>query len=595
MNVKTINRFLSYIMIFVITISNASSFSMTVVAEDFNYTQSTTEVSLNNYDTSNLELTMQGFITHDIPLNVKSCDIVLMFDQSRASGKDRQNILQGINDLISNLPTPTDNGQHRIAIGGFGRINNYGEWNDADITYGYPENNFCYNTGYYTNQPYFNSWGSGYWSEGSGYNNDIIPHFNNRGYNQITYNNCFMSIDEAKNIINDDTMVTWNAGASRTDVGFVLASELAKAQNKNNERYKSDRPLMIIFVTCASPIQNAGDIYNSKKDAVLQLSNDLKSKATIYGIGDYQTLNDTQTDYDTQLIFDEIMSQTTSTYVDSDGVEHPRYYSTREHGELKNSITELIKTINSDMAVPSQYITLSTQSGSIFDSVQSKEIQLNELSEILARYNLDTTATINYYKALSYNQDGTINFSTEPYKSVSDTISIENGNISYTGMVSPIMSYDAYLNSNCSELNHGDLIEVVITNKKINSLLVKKEVQNITDTNDINNKFIFHIEGTNDDNSKIYETYIEVSPNTEGVLLNNLPSGEYSITELDTQCFDFQKNEIYQNGEYCSSYYDKTIYITFSNLGDNFEVIYNNSKNNDIPFKTTSFKNIITI
>lgn len=573
---------------------------MTVVAEDFNYTQSNTEVFLKNYDTSNLELTMQGFITHDIKLDVKSCDIVLMFDQSRASGKDRQRILQGMNELISKLPTPTDNGQHRIAIGGFGRINNYGEWNEATIKYGYPQNNACYNTGYYTytprreyeSRPYFKSWGTGYWFEGSGENGDIIPHFNN---DTLTYDDCFMSVDEAKEIITDNTMVTWNAGASRTDVGFVLASEFAKAQIKHNKTYKSDRPLMIVFVTCASPIRNAGDIYNSKKDAVLQLSTDLKSKATVYGIGDYQTLNDAETDYDTQLIFDEIMSQTTSTYIDEDGVEHPRYYSTIEHGKLENSIAELIETINSDMIIPSQHITLSTQNCSIFDDVQSKEIQLDELSEILSGYNLDTTATINYYKALSYNEDGTINFSTEPYKSISDTISIDNGNISYTGMVAPIMSYDAYLNSNCSELNHGDLIEVVITNKKINSLLVKKEVQNLADTDDINNKFIFHIEGTNEYKSKVYETYIEVSPNAEGVLLNNLPSGEYSITELDTQCFDFQKNEVYQNGEYSSSSDDKTIYITFSNLGDNFEVIYNNSKNNDIPFKTVSFKNIITI
>lgn len=65
---------------------------------------------------------------------VKPCDIIFLIEQSTFMntptdttqyGKERADILNSMESLLQNLPTPTT-GEHRVAIAGFGRINNSG-------------------------------------------------------------------------------------------------------------------------------------------------------------------------------------------------------------------------------------------------------------------------------------------------------------------------------------------------------------------------------------------------------------------------------------------------------------------------------------
>ena len=66
---------------------------------------------------------------------VKPCDIIFLIEQSTFMntptdttqyGKERADILNSMESLLQNLPTPTTGGEHRVAIAGFGRINNSG-------------------------------------------------------------------------------------------------------------------------------------------------------------------------------------------------------------------------------------------------------------------------------------------------------------------------------------------------------------------------------------------------------------------------------------------------------------------------------------
>lgn len=65
---------------------------------------------------------------------VKPCDIIFLIEQSAFMntqndttqyGQERADILNSMESLLQNLPAPTT-GAHRVAIAGFGRINNNG-------------------------------------------------------------------------------------------------------------------------------------------------------------------------------------------------------------------------------------------------------------------------------------------------------------------------------------------------------------------------------------------------------------------------------------------------------------------------------------
>ena len=66
---------------------------------------------------------------------VKPCDIIFLIEQSQfmntqngsaSSGDERAEILSAIDRLLDGMPQPTTGGAHRIAIAGYGRINNPG-------------------------------------------------------------------------------------------------------------------------------------------------------------------------------------------------------------------------------------------------------------------------------------------------------------------------------------------------------------------------------------------------------------------------------------------------------------------------------------
>ena len=93
---------------------------------------------------------------------VKPCDIIFLIEQSKfmntqngsaSSGDERAEILSAIDRLLDGMPQPTTGGAHRIAIAGYGRINNPGRsdgYNAALYPGTLPSSNDSLNTGYYT-------------------------------------------------------------------------------------------------------------------------------------------------------------------------------------------------------------------------------------------------------------------------------------------------------------------------------------------------------------------------------------------------------------------------------------------------------------
>lgn len=156
---------------------------------------------------------------------VKPCDIIFLIEQSTFMntqtdttqyGQERADILKSMENLLQNLPAPTT-GAHRVAIAGFGRINNSGT-SDSYIESQHPgarlttDQNPSLNTGYYTcntGSPDFHSQGGWTeWNRITDHNDTTLPQMPDGYLANENYDDVFMSISDAEAVIDVDKMVS---------------------------------------------------------------------------------------------------------------------------------------------------------------------------------------------------------------------------------------------------------------------------------------------------------------------------------------------------------------------------------------------------
>lgn len=239
---------------------------------------------------------------------VKPCDIIFLIEQSKfmntqngsaSSGDERAEILSAIDRLLDGMPQPTTGGAHRIAIAGYGRINNAGRsdgYNAALYPGTLPSSNDSLNTGYYTKdkdgKADFHSQSG--WTKYSKDDPKALPQLPS-GYLTNTdgtdgYDDVFLSVDDAKQVIDADTMVPWHAGAARMDAGLTITERLAEIAK--DEADGEGRNLIVCIAASSLPYQNSGTYQKLRPDAAIEAANTLKKTygATIFGLGDFNQL-----------------------------------------------------------------------------------------------------------------------------------------------------------------------------------------------------------------------------------------------------------------------------------------------------------------
>ena len=239
---------------------------------------------------------------------VKPCDIIFLIEQSQfmntqngsaSSGDERAEILSAIDRLLDGMPQPTTGGEHRIAIAGYGRINNPGRsdgYNAALYPGTLPSSNESLNTGYYTKDKdgkadFHSQSGWTEWDRIDGHTNATLPKLPS-GYLTDKYDDVFLSVDDAKQVIDADTMVPWYAGAARMDAGLTITEQLAKIAQAHKAGGE-DRNLIVCIAASSLPYQNSGTYQQLRPDAAIEAANTLKETygATIFGLGDFNKLN----------------------------------------------------------------------------------------------------------------------------------------------------------------------------------------------------------------------------------------------------------------------------------------------------------------
>ena len=378
---------------------------------------------------------------------VKPCDIIFLIEQSTFMntptdttqyGKERADILNSMESLLQNLPTPTT-GAHRVAIAGFGRINNSGS-SDSYIESQHPgtqlssTQNPSLNTGYYTcenNAPDFHSQ-SGWteWDKITGYDEKTtLPEMPEGYLANESYDKVFMSIDDAKNVIDVDNMVSWHAGASRMDAGLQITEQLAKIAQAHKATGK-DRNLIIFVAASSLPYQNSAGFQILRSEAAQSAANELKETygATIFGFGDFRALNlqNGMSSEDQRTKFNETMAGICGNSNTQDGASYFKGLS--QVHDIDAALNELLIQIDANVnpnakSLPIDVKDFQEKSTEPTSHISHTWKELKEKHHILTSSAINETASVDYYRFTGYDANNNPQFDTTPYLHIERSLS----------------------------------------------------------------------------------------------------------------------------------------------------------------------------
>lgn len=370
---------------------------------------------------------------------VKPCDIIFLIEQSAFMntqndttqyGQERADILNSMESLLQNLPAPTT-GAHRVAIAGFGRINNSGS-SDSYIESQHPgarlttDQNPSLNTGYYTHgtdgSPVFHSQSG--WTEWSRIpNNDetTLPQMPDGYLANENYDDVFMSIDAAKAVIDVDKMVSWHAGASRMDAGLQITKQLAEiAKNHKDE----DRNLIIFVAASSLPYQNGVGVQNLRPEAAQAAATELKNNygATIFGFGDFRplTLQSGMSSEEQRTQFNETMAGICGNSTTQDGT--PYFKGLSQVHDIGEALNELLIQIDANVNPNAERRHINVENFQEKSTEHTSHTshtwkELKEKHHILTSSAINETASVDYYRFTGY-ENGNPQFGTTPIRHI---------------------------------------------------------------------------------------------------------------------------------------------------------------------------------
>ena len=411
---------------------------------------------------------------------VKPCDIIFLIEQSQfmntqngsaSSGDERAEILSAIDRLLDGMPQPTTGGEHRIAIAGYGRINNPGRSDgyNAALYPGTPsDNNDSLNTGYYTKdgtKAVFHSQ-SGWteWDRIDGHTNATLPQLPS-GYLTDKYDDVFLSVDNAKQVIDADKMVPWHAGAARMDAGLTITEQLAKIAKA--EADAKDRNLIVCIAASSLPYQNSGTYQKLRPDAAIEAANTLKETygATIFGLGDFNKLNlgdsESLNDPDKQRDF---FNDTMASICGNTSAHGADYFKglSQVH-DIDEALNELMTKIDANVGEGAAE-KLSIDVDSFTEGEDSyKWSQLKKNQHILSAGSIREVASVDYYRFTDYDDNGKPLFASTPSRHTEQSLAdIGRGNAIQTSLnILPIPPQ-----AHAGEIrgaNYGEKVVITIT------------------------------------------------------------------------------------------------------------------------------------
>lgn len=405
---------------------------------------------------------------------VKPCDIIFLIEQSKfmntqngsaSSGDERAEILSAIDRLLDGMPQPTTGGAHRIAIAGYGRINNPGRsdgYNAALYPGTLPSSNDSLNTGYYTKVGFHSQSG---WTEYSKDDPKALPQLPS-GYLTDKYDDVFLSVSDAEQVINADTMVPWHAGAARMDAGLTITERLAEIAQAHKADSK-DRNLIVCIAASSLPYQNNGTYQQLRPEAAIEAANTLKTTygATIFGLGDFNKLNlesgNPLNDPDEQRKnFNDTMASICGN-TSAHGADYFKGLS--QVHDIDEALNELMTKIDANVGEGAAE-KLSIDVDHFTEGAGGYSwSQLKDGHHILSAGSIREVASVDYYRFTGYDESGTPKFEPTPSRHTEQSLAdIGGGNAIQTSLnILPIPPQAQ--TGQIKGANYGEKVVITIT------------------------------------------------------------------------------------------------------------------------------------
>ena len=475
---RILSCFLAFCMIFALLPAPAQA------AGNAENAAATVKATVQHAETGQITAQIEAYMTD--PANktrtVKPCDIIFLIEQSQFMnthdsanpGGERAEILNAMESLLTELPKPTTGGKHRIAIAGYGRINNNGigsgDSYNAELYPGTPlgnNDNASLNTGYYTKDGGFHSQSN--WKECDGKDDASLPKLPS-GYlpDDYDYDNVFLSVDNAKQVIDAGKMVPWYAGAARMDAGLTITEQLAKiakAHKSTGEAAGEDRNLIVCIAASSLPYQNNGTYQKLRPEAAKAAANMLKTTygSTIFGLGDFHQLNlessnplhevDKQRDN-----FNSTMASICGNASTTNGADYFKGLS--QVNNINEALKELITQIDANVGEGTAE-KLSIRVNSFTDGAgEINWSQLKSDHHILSA----KVASVDYYHFTGYDSNGTPQFKSTPYRHTEQNLAAIGGDdaIQTSLNILPIPP-QAPAGETIKGANYGEKVVITIT------------------------------------------------------------------------------------------------------------------------------------
>ena len=403
---------------------------------------------------------------------VKPCDIIFLIEQSQfmntqngsaSSGDERAEILSAIDRLLDGMPQPTTGGEHRIAIAGYGRINNPGRsdgYNAALYPGTLPSSNDSLNTGYYTTSGFHSQSGWTEWNKIDGYNEaTTLPQLPS-GYLTDKYDDVFLTVSDA------DKMVPWHAGAARMDAGLTITERLAEIAKA--EADGKDRNLIVCIAASSLPYQNNGTYQQLRPEAAKTAANTLKETygATIFGLGDFNKLNlgdsESLNDPDKQRDF---FNDTMASICGNTSAHGADYFKglSQVH-DIDEALNELMTKIDANVGEGAAE-KLSIDVDHFTEGAGGYSwSQLKDGHHILSAGSIREVASVDYYRFTGYDESGTPKFEPTPSRHTEQSLAaIGDGDAIQTSLnILPIPPQEK-AGETIRGANYGEKVVITIT------------------------------------------------------------------------------------------------------------------------------------
>ena len=491
MKIRILSCFLAFCMIFALLLAPAQAAGNTENAA------ATVTATVQHAETGQITAQIEAYMTD--PANktrtVKPCDIIFLIEQSKFmntqndsanSGDERAEILSAIERLLDGMPKPTTGGEHRIAIAGYGRINNPGSGDIYDAAL-YPgtllnnRDNASLNTGYYTKDGtkdscFHSQSGWTEWDRIDGHNDATLPKLPS-GYLTNTdgtdgYDDVFLTVSDAKQVIDADTMVPWYAGAARMDAGLTITEQLAEIA-KEHKAAGEERNLIVCIAASSLPYQNSSYYQTLRPDAAIEAAKTLKETygATIFGLGDFNKLNlessDPLHDADKQRDF---FNSTMASICGNTSTRGADYFKglSQVH-DIDAALNELMTKIDANVgAGAAEKLSINvnsfTEGAGGSGSGSYSWSQLKSDQHILSAGSIREVASVDYYRFTGYDSSGTPLFELTPSRHTEQSLAdIGGGDTIQTSLNILPIPPQAQADETIRGANYGEKVVITIT------------------------------------------------------------------------------------------------------------------------------------